>query len=312
MADKLLTLLEITKRNGTDGAVGLVEEVTTYAPELDAVSGRAIAGTSYLARVRAAIHDKGAFRNANEGVEVGSSVYEQKRFECFFFDAQLQTDEAVIQAAGINDSPGEVLADEASGIVMSKMIYLGKQFYNGTANDAKGHPGLKDFANTALTVDATGSSTSYRAWFVNLGLKGIHYIWGNQQGLNLKDWNLQQVTDSNSKKYMAWVNNLSGYIGLSCASSNSVGYVKNITTLKPLTDALASEVLSKFPIGMKPNMVFMERNTAFWLQRSRSATSITNRGAATNNGTDVFAPEPTSVAGIPITITDSITSETAF
>jgi hypothetical protein len=34
MADKLITLLDMTKRAGTDQAVGLIEEVTTVAPEL--------------------------------------------------------------------------------------------------------------------------------------------------------------------------------------------------------------------------------------------------------------------------------------
>lgn len=314
MADKFLTLLEVTKRSGTDAAVGLVEEVTTYAPEIDVVTGRTITGISYLAKVRSLLPDKGAFRNANEGVEVGASTYEQKRFEAYFFDAQMQLDEAVIGATGQGDSLAELLQDEASGVVRQKMITLGKQFYDGTSNDAKGFPGLKSFANTSLVVDSTGSSTSERAWAVRLGPTGVHFIYGNQQGLNLKEWSQQKVLDANNKHLWAWVNNLSGYIGLSCAHSQSVGYVKNITSAsgKTLTDAKGSELVSKFPVGMKPTHWFMSRAVAFGLQASRSATSITNRSTGQSSGADVFAPEPTHLAGIPIIITDSIATETAF
>jgi hypothetical protein len=88
--------------------------------------------------------------------------------------------------------------------------------------------------------------------------------------------------------------------------------VKNITSAAPLTDALGAEVVAKFPIGQKPNLVLVDRNTAFWLQRSRSATSITNRSAGQSTGADVFAPQPDSIAGIPLVVTDSIIAETNF
>ena len=40
MADKFLTLLDITKRNNADAAVGLIEEVNTVAPELMELKGQ--------------------------------------------------------------------------------------------------------------------------------------------------------------------------------------------------------------------------------------------------------------------------------
>lgn len=318
MADKILTLLDMAKRSDCDPAVGLIEEVTTYAPELAVVGGRPILGTSYMAKVRTALTAKGAFRNANEGVEAGASTYEKKRFDCFFFDSVMQIDEAILRSAkGEGDSPEMVLADEAAGAIRANVNSIGAQFYNGTSADAKGFPGLKSFANAGLVANAAGTGgTTYRAWLVNLSLQGVHFIWGNQEGFVMQDWTRQKVTDSSSKHYFALVNNLSGYIGLSCASANSVGYIKNITSAAPLTDKLVAECVSKFPVGMKPTHLFIERNSAFYLQNSRSFTSITNaapgRRAESATGVDVWAAYPTMAEGLQIVVTDSITSEAAF
>jgi hypothetical protein len=181
-----------------------------------------------------------------------------------------------------------------------------------TYNSA-GFPGLRDFLDTTnMVVDATGSSTSYTAYFVWNDPMGIQFIFGNREGLVWNDWRLQRVTGADGKHHMAEVANLSGYIGSSCMHPKSVGVIKNITASKPLTDDLGAQMIAKFPIGMKPNICFIERNSAYWLQKSRSFTSITNRGKAAADGSDLWAPQPESIAGIPIVVTDSIVSETAW
>src|SRR5947207_1709460 len=97
MSDRLLSLLDVSKRNGTDLSVGLVEEVTTVAKEFDSILGRPIPGTTYKTRVRTALPGAktSMFRQPNAGSDVVSSTYAQKLSQCFFLDAQLQTDEAV-------------------------------------------------------------------------------------------------------------------------------------------------------------------------------------------------------------------------
>lgn len=317
MSNEFLSLLEMTKRAGTDQSIGIVEEVTNYAPEFSAILGRGIPGKSYTARVRSAVNTKGAFRNANEGVETGVSHYEQKQFGCFYFDSQMQVDEAILKGTDANgDTPEQVLADEANGAVRGQVYAFGTQFYKGTANDAKGFPGLIDFLNTTQVVNATGSGgTTYRAWYIWNAPQGIHFLFGNNSGLVASDWIKQQVSDSNSKKFMAMVANLSGYVGLSCAHSKAVGCVKNITSAAPLTDSMSDDLVATFPVGLKPNLVLMNRTVARYLQKSRSATSITNVivGARRNDGLDIVpsGPFPTSVSGIPIIVTDSIVSEAA-
>lgn len=302
MADRFSTLLDITQRNGTDAAIGLVEEVTTYAPEIDEIMGRTIKGTTFKTKKRITLPTGPAFRNANEGSYIVSSAYEQTIAQCFILDAQMRVDKCVADAD--EDGASAFLADEASGVVKEKMIALGDQFYRGTTADAKGFAGLASlYDSTNMEVSATGNSGSATsAWLVFNDLKGIHFIFGNDSGLNMGDWSTQQVTDSNSKAYTAYVNSLCGWIGLAICHTKSIARIKLITTDKPLTDSLVAQALSKFPVGMKPNKMFINRNAAFWLQRSRSTVS----SSKTDSALLQFAPQPTESQGIPIVITDSI------
>jgi hypothetical protein len=322
MADQFLSLLDITARRNTDQAVGLVEEVVTYAPEIEKVMGRPIPGNFYNARVRTLLPGGAAFRAMNQGVAISASRYVQKRFDCFTFDAELQVDEAEgLVAEQQGDSLASLQADEASGALRQKAIALGTQFYAGTSSDAAGHPGLKDFVNTAQLVDAGGSAAGKCevAWFIWMHPQGVHWLFGGNQGLDIKPWMRQQVKDSSSKSFMAWVTNIVGQIGLSCAHVRAVGAVKNIdNTLsggaytKPITDALIAQLMAKFPVGIAPNLCFMSRASRAGLQASRTVTLFANLGMAMkgNSGAaGLVAPLPTATTdGVPIVPSDSITA----
>lgn len=320
MSDQFLSLLDITARRNTDQAVGLVEEVVTYAPELERIMGRPIPGSYYTARVRTALPGGAAFRSVNSGSDISASRYIQKRFECYVFDAQLQIDEA---SAMVADQQGDSLAslqfDEASGALRQKAIALGTQFYRGTAADASGFPGLVDFVNSGQIVDAGGSAAGKceRAWFVWMHPQGVHFLFGGNQGIDIKPWSRQQVKDSTGKSYMAWVSNLIGLVGLSCAHVRAVGCVKNIdNTLtsgaeaKPLTDKLIADALSTFPVGLQPNLIFMSRASRRGLQKQRTVT-LFGQGTkgSVGSATGLTAPLPTEAEGIPIVVTDSIPLE---
>lgn len=313
MADKLLTLLDISKRNGTDQSVGLVEEVTTVAPELDVIMGRPISGTTYKTRIRKTLPAGPAFRQANAGTPIVSSVYDQKLSQCFIFDAQLQTDQAVA------DAPEEggremLLADEAAGVIREKAIALGDQFYRGTDADAKGFQGLQAFYDsTNMEVDATGSTGSVKTscWIVWNNLQGVHFIFGNNTGLQMGQWRVQQVGSAGSY-YTAYVNNMYGWIGLSMNHSKSVCRIKNLdntTSGKTLTDSLISQALQKFPLQILNSgqlVIFMNRVARGQLQRSRSVTIFSGMGSKATSAYDAIAPIPTESLGIPIVCTDSI------
>ncbi len=326
MADKFLTLLDVTKMGGSDPAVGLIEEVNTVAPELMELKGRPINGITFKHKKRTVLAKDSAgnisvFRHANQGQVIVSSNYEESQGSCYFLDIPLQIDEAVVNSGKQEGSSSqEIFASETTGIVRQALISLGDQFYRGTSADAKGFQGLlSTYDSTNCEVSAAGSSgAATSVWLIWNDPQGVHWVFGNNTGLTLPgEWTRQQVSDSNSKKYFAWVNNVSGYVGLSVGHTRSIVRTKLCTTAKPFTDALTAEMLSKLPIFMRrsPDLrLLMNSQAQFQLQKSRSTVNLgtqdTTNGDKLNRyaggGVMQFAPPPTESMGVPIILTDSI------
>src|SRR5258706_8246294 len=220
MANALITLLDLTKRTGSDQAVGLLEETVNYAPELNALSGRAISGTLYKTTSRTL--PTVGFRKANDGSDTIKSAYKQKSGECFIIDAQIQADKAVVDAeasssapGGQNWSVGNILMDEASGVLMGTYITLGTQFYYGISADANGFAGIQSLMPSLNTTAGSGSpfvlgaggtsaNVQTSAYLVWESVKGLHWVFGNNQGVTmLPDWRIQQRSGAKSKPMTA-------------------------------------------------------------------------------------------------------------
>jgi hypothetical protein len=323
MADTFLTLLDMTKMNGTDQAVGIVEEVRTFAPEVNVISGRPIKGTTYKALVRSALPGGPAFREVNTGAAVVASRWDQRINQTFFLDAQMRVDEAVLDASEFGAD--WVLGNEALGVAKQKLITLGNQFYYGNPSltDA-GFAGLVylyDYTNMEVAANAVGSlaSTTSSAWLVVNQPDCCEFIYGNNQGLMLKQWVPQYITGTNSQ-YRAFLNNLSGYVGLSFNYTKSVCRIKNLAppgtaSVFSLTDGLVAKALAQFPVGTVPTHLFCNRAQRYALQTSRApvytAPSSGQQSAITAATALQFPSMPVESNGIPLYVTDSITSAEA-
>lgn len=318
MPDRMLTLLDMAKRSGSDLTVGLIDEVNTVAPELGSLMGRPINGITYKYSKRTTLpgKDRTIFRDANEGTFSVASTYESMTGSCYFADIPLIVDEAVIRSGMAEGATQEqIMADESAGTFREAIIKIGDQFYNGKTADAKGFVGLKDLYDSSLEVSAGGSSGSATsAWLVWNDIQGVHWVWGNNMPIQAGDWSRQMLI-KDGKNYFGWVNNIRGYIGLSMGNSKSIGRIKLITSAAPLTDALGHELIAKLPIFMRTSpglRWFMNSQAQLLLQKSRSVVNIgTKNDAAANrlsSGILNFAPTPTELAGIPIILTDSIPS----
>lgn len=293
-----LTLLDIAKKNGSDALVGLIEETQVSSPEIELGAARTIKGISYKTLVRVSL-PKGGFRGANEGTPGLKSEYANKSFEAMIFNPQWDCDKAVAEAD--EDGKEACIAREADGILRGALIHLGSQFYYGTANDVKGCPGLiaqYDAAN--MTVDATGSGNATTSvWAVKFGPQYTQWLWGNDGQLALSDVIEQKKQDADGNYYTALFQEILARVGLQVGSRHSVARLKNISTAagKTVTDALLFKLLNKFPTGIVPDMLLMNRDALEQLRSSRTAT----------NPTGAPAPIPTEVGGVAIRPTDSIT-----
>lgn len=306
-----LTLLDIAQRSGSDQVIGLIEEVTTLAPEFRVIPAVTKKGTSYKATQRTAL-PQGAFRDANGANILGKSTFKQIVASMYFWDTPLQVDEAVVK--GDDGSVGDLLAQEAMGALEAATISLGSQVYYGTTADAKGFTGL--LANCVGKWPTGGTTSSTSAYLVWLNERGVAFVVGNDGEIAMPAWAKQAITGtsgSNVTQKMAWVSNLSSYIGLQVLSDSAIWRVSGITAAAPLTDARGAGLLSKVPLSRRSGLMwFMNRTAAYTLQKSRASSGFV---AATSGGSPTtelpgpavaFRDLPTQLAGVPITITDSL------
>jgi hypothetical protein len=310
MANTTLYDLAVLQRN--DPYTGLIEDVTTLAPEFTTINSMKRSGTWYEIVKRVTL-PTAQFRAVNQGVSTSKSIYKKEVKEMLFLDTQLQMDEAVWDAD--DSSVGAVWQLEAAGAVRAASILIGQQTWYGTSADAYGFKGLVSQLSYAVKGNQTTSSTSaYLIW--EDPREGVRYDVGKDGSFAISAPFRQQVLDSNSKSYFAFVGNLKSYIGLYVGSSYSVWGVTGVTSNSAaygngLTDAMAFQLVAGIPSARRNNLRwFINRTTEATLRLNRSAmtpsTGFAQYVPAGGAGAPAYAPLPEMLAGYPITLTDSI------
>jgi hypothetical protein len=298
-------LLDIAKLNGSDTIVGLIEETLTYAPEVQILPARTIRGTSYKIASRVSYPGVG-FRAANEGSTPTKSEFENQLIECYILSGAVQADVAVARAYEDGEQAWKDI--ESIGVMRQAMIELGSQVIYGTSVDSKGFPGLQAIHtafNSGLVVGAGGSTALSSVYGINTDTQGVQLVFGSGTTFELGEWRIENV--GTSSVYPAHVANLTAWVGMQVGSKYSVGRLSAVGSDSGagVTDARLAELLSKYPVGYRPNYWLMNRRSAFQLQSSRS-TAFSALGSKSATGAEVFAPLPLESNGIPIVITDSI------
>ena len=298
-------LLDIAKLNGSDTIVGLIEETLTYAPEVQILPARTIRGTSYKIASRVSYPGVG-FRAANEGSTPTKSEFENQLIECYILSGAVQADVAVARAYEDGEQAWKDV--ESVGVMKQALIELGSQVIYGTSVDSKGFPGLQAIHtafNSGLVVGAGGSTALSSVYGINTDTQGVQLVFGSGTTFELGEWRIENV--GTSTVYPAHVANLTAWVGMQVGSKYSVGRLSAVGSDSGagVTDARLAELLSKYPVGYRPNYWLMNRRSAFQLQSSRS-TAFSALGSKSATGAEVFAPLPLESNGIPIVITDSI------
>lgn len=310
MSKEFLTLQDVAARSGSDQAVGLLEEGVKMAPEIGRIMGRPIKGTSYKARIRTARPTAG-FRGANQPIAISAGAYGSKLVECFILDAQMSCDAAVAEADEFGRDA--FLTDEAIESYQAKLRALATALYYGEHDDADGttgFDGLGTLIPQAMMVNAGGDTanacTSVYALWNNP--KGVHFVWGGEGRMVSQDeWVeqlVQTVENGVTKQIRRFLNGIESWVGLQ-VGPESAGRIANLDFDHKLTDKLIAELVRKFPVGKKPDLLLMNRTSAFQLQESRSATTI-QAGKLTATSDGIWAPDPVSSNGVPILVTDMI------
>jgi hypothetical protein len=312
----MFTMLDVAKLNGNDAVVGLIEENLMSAPEARLFPMRTIRGTTFKTVKRIALPST-SFRAANGGFTESKSRFEEALVSTRIFGGLIKVDAAVADA--LEDGRAGMVAAESSGIMESALRELGSQIWYGTSNDANGFGGLKDFTTVGtstvgdvalpFTVDAGGTTpaTASSVYLVKFGPQYCQMIGGNGDAFNLGEFKEQLMTAaSGSGESIHLFAQLQGWIGLSIQSQHSVRRIFDLTdeTGKKLTDALLYQAMDTFPVGIRPDAIFMSRRSASQLQASRTVTLFGSGSGRPSQ--PIVAPRPIDFEGVPIVETDSI------
>jgi hypothetical protein len=194
------------------------------------------------------------------------------------------------------------------------MFSLEQQVLLGTGADANGFTGLADDTQLDKTGDtmvvtpanAGSGSTNTSVYMLRSADADCSVILGNEGEIVVGDTVTQAVYQdptANSNTYMAYATSVGGYAGFQLGGTYSAARVCNIetatgTSTTALTDDDLYQGLALFPASRQPNLIVMNRNALKLLRNSRTAVNI--------NGAP--APRPTELEGIPIIVTDALTS----
>ena len=304
------TLLDVAKMQYNDPVVGLIEESVQAAPEARIFPARTIPGLTYKTLVRTGLPTVG-FTGANEGIAATGSVTEQRTFETYILRSAIQIDLAIENASqGLGLPDLETM--ESLGVVEATLRKLGGQIWYGVTNDAKGFPGIKAFTpktgTTSVDAGGTTATTASSVYFVKFGVQYVSLIFGNNTTLALSPFSNQQLADASGNLYAGRVANLTSWAGLQIGNKYSVGRICNLTedSGKGLTDTLLAKAIAQFPIGFKPDAIFMSRRSRRQLQVSRSVSLFGQGQMKPGSGLMTVAPTPTEYDDIPIYATDQI------
>jgi hypothetical protein len=297
----------------TDAFTGLIEDVTTLAPEFGTIGAVTREGTWYEVASRTTL-PTAQFRIPNQGVATSKSTYKKQVKQMFFLDVELQQDQAVWKADPAN--VGTLWQLEAAGAMGAAGILLGQQTWYGTTANSSGFTGVRNQLAYTVSVGTGTSTSAYLVWMDEK--EGCRYDVGMGGEFAISAPRLQQVLDASSNPYMAYVGNLSSWIGFNVGSSYACWSIKGIAagaTSTWLTDDAVAQLIAKIPVARRNNLrLWVNRTAHSTLQRSRSTinlgipsgSALAAYISADTKGLPAFSPLPEATNGIPITLTDSI------
>lgn len=312
MSESYNTLAGLVQFNDKNLADLEVNDLLDDAPLMAVLSAQpASNGTQhkYLKQVTAS---SAAFRDALDGITKTASADTLVTDTLKILDGSFDTDVALADAyKGGRDA---WLQMELIRTMKQVFAVAEKQVIYGVGNDASGFVGLQDDgqldALSDTMVNSAGGSTASvqtSCMILRSGPNDVSFVLGNDGVIVVEDDpTIIQKDGSSSGVYPALFVPVTGYSALQIGGAYSAARVCNIdtndlTSTSAFTDADVYGGLSLFPAGRSPNLIVMNRNAQRMLRQSRTAVNPT--GAA--------APMPTEIDGIPIIITDQITSTEA-
>lgn len=312
MADNPLTLADLVKINDISVRDLGATDIFNDAPLLAIMAAQVASHGTDHKYVKESGAPTVGFRAPNVGRDRSKSGDTLVTETLKYLDCAYDVDKAL--ATSNPRGVDYVMAREGKRHLRAGFAASERQIFSGTGADAGGYLGLRDNAglnqlSDAQVVDAgftTAGQSKQDIWLIRVDLDtDVALLVGQNGQLTLDPYYEQTVTDGTGKKYQAFVQDASGWIGLQVAGSKSVVRICNVNntpgaTANICTDALIERGFELFPASRPPTHIVMTRRQVSQLKRSRTATRTD--GAA--------APRPDNYEGVPIVMTDNLDAYT--
>jgi len=299
MAHARATSADILLVNNAEEEIGPVVKLQTMFPEIRIFPAQPVTKTVFKT-LDITAYPAAAFRAVNAGRDTTKPTLANQTVTCKFLDASWDIDVAAVKESEWGEDATKDIYKMAAW--RGALTTLCSQTWYGTDNDANGFAGIASlYPNNDSTnvIDAGGSGSDLSsAYLLHLGTQAFCYAWGNDATLEVGELVKTLIPTSTDNTLWGWAQSIGAWCAI-CLTNNLAGVricnLENAST-KCLTDTLVAEALSKFHVGMKPDVLFCNRHQHHRLQSSRTAT----------NPTGAPAPFPTESHGIPIEVTESL------
>lgn len=317
------TLLDQVKRTDPNGSIArVVEALTKKNPILeDAVFKMGNLETGERVTTRTGLPGV-AWRRLNEGVSPSKSQTSQYDESCGMLSGMSVVDVEVAKLNG-NEAAFRASEDMAFLQAFNNEVSTGL-FYHSTLSAPEKFNGLTPRLNSTTAtwgnqiVLGGGSATNTSIWLISWSPDTVYGIYpkGSTGGLTPKDMGEQIWDDGTGKKFIAYVTQWMWKIGLVVRDARYIARIPNINVSALVADAATGANLIDLMVQAyyKLNDTntgrlawYCNRTIGTWLH-VQAATKVKNSTLSI----DMVGGKPiTSFLGIPIRVTDAITSSEA-
>ena len=306
MAEASNTLAGLIQMNDMNLSDIEVSDLLQDAPLLQVLNAEPASNGTEHKYLKQTLAPGVAFRDVNSGIANAASQDTFVKVDLKLLDASFERDKGLISE--FKNGGDAFMAREAMRSIKEGLSNSEKQLINGTGNDADGNTGLADTLSAlsnGMVVGAGGAIVAKQTsvYAIRSGRDDVSAIMGNEGMIDMGEMYDTKVTTNTTGNvgFGAKRIDILAWMALQMGSVFSAARLANLDTVATLTDDLLSDVIALFPAAKPPTHFVLNRQSLKQLQQSRTAT----------NATGAPAPFPTEAFGIPIVVTDSITSTEA-
>lgn len=313
----VMTSLDVLKINNSEELVGIINDVVKTVPELGFFAASPVDKNSYNTLTVNSLPTVG-FRDPSGLRAFDAPGLKQIEVACKYLDASWTLPVAIAQQDDWGENNAKALHMKTH--LQSAFFWFSKQIWSGVTNDANGFVGLDALidavvdssSNREMVITANSGTVADASsvYAVRTGSDACQLAWGSKgqfdEGEVIEQMLYTQETEGSgsgattvTKGAWHYAQKLGGWCGLQVTSKYAAAKIEKLSAASGavgLDDDLIYQLIAKFPVGMTPNGIFMNRRSLEQLRQSRTAY----------NTTGAPAPTPTEVAGIPVYVTDAI------